>query len=59
MNFVRYEKDRLVIGDENVNRLQKMVDRYRSRGYNVSELLGKLFDKNKDSSTVYYKIISL
>lgn len=55
MNFVRYEKTRIVIGDTDPKRLQKMVDGYRTRGYNVLETLGKLFK----GEHVYYKIISL
>ena len=44
MNFVRYETDgTIVIGDVNPKRLQKMVDGYRNRGYNVDNGLSKIF----------------
>ena len=59
MNFIRYEKTQLVIGDSDPKKLQNMVDGYRHKGYNVSNDLNQMFNRYKTSRPVYYKIISL
>ncbi len=53
MNFVRYEKNQIVVGDSNPKRLLHMVDAYKARGYIVSNELFKSFKEY----TVYFKII--
>lgn len=59
MNFIRYEKTQLVIGDSDPKKLQNMVDGYRHKGYNISNDLKQMFNRYKTSRPVYYKIISL